>query len=564
MVSELADEGAMPLPKPASHAKLPRIRLRQPIHSGSLLRSGVTMSAVGDSGGFKASKLLLRRQIGKGFSLRRGVHISKGFSLRRGVQIRKGFSLRRGVTKSKNDSLVRLPQPIRSGSLLRRGVTKLKQDPLLARFNLFFLFFNLSIVLSKSSSWSRSVRNSSRVLVNAVYDRESWSRSSENLSVVLLNPLCVVILVNMTASGEVRIHLFQFDTSVANCEPIGREFTLGSATIHRTEPNLAKVRNEIEYQDSKTMMLCFVLDLRCLSPPLLRDLEQSLLQVANFNEICSASNGNRLEMEMETLHLPSQQMMNSRMLCHVNTAGDVIGNNSFGVRHLEKQTGCRIVEEKPIRNCMSLGVPLNENLTVFFLSSAMAALRILNLVVLSLTLSYGANLSESVFKNDVVNKLRGSLIREEVGLSLDKAGSEVLGHATKVVLAKESTTIVDDGSTQEVSKRVAQIKSLIEVAEQGYEKEKLNEGISKLSGGVDDEAERSLHDGPCSTAVFYTPMVRHIWTWLGISSTGGQNFKYLLSSGYSSFILVLGRVQQAYYMEHGCETMFLKSRKGFV
>nr|GMD61450.1 diacylglycerol O-acyltransferase 2-like [Ipomoea batatas] len=83
-------------------------------------------------------------------------------------------------------------------------------------------------------------------------------------------------------------------------------------------------------------------------------------------------------------------------------------------------------------------------------------------------------------------------------------------------------------------------------------------------GGVDDEAERSLHDGPCSAAVFYTPVVRHIWTWLGISSTGGQNFKSLLSFGYSSFILVLGRVQQAYYMEHGCETMFLKSRKGFV
>nr|GMC94324.1 chalcone isomerase [Ipomoea batatas] len=83
-------------------------------------------------------------------------------------------------------------------------------------------------------------------------------------------------------------------------------------------------------------------------------------------------------------------------------------------------------------------------------------------------------------------------------------------------------------------------------------------------GGVDDEAERSLHDGPCSAAVFYTPVVRHIWTWLGISSTGGQNFKSLLSFGYSSFILLLGRVQQAYYMEHGCETMFLKSRKGFV
>nr|GMD57783.1 reticulon-like protein B2 [Ipomoea batatas] len=191
MVSELAGEGAVPpqLPTPASHAELRCRRRDEPIRNGSLLRSGVTMSAVGDSGGFKASKLLLRRQIGKGFSLRRG------------VQIRKGFSLRRGVTKSKNDSLVRLPQPIRSGSLLRRGVTKLKQDPLLARFNLFFLFFNLSVVLSKSSSWSRSVRNSSRLLVVAfsswrksmeimsaelvTIDRSSRSRSAENSSVEL-------------------------------------------------------------------------------------------------------------------------------------------------------------------------------------------------------------------------------------------------------------------------------------------------------------------------------------------------------------------------------------------
>ncbi|KAK4361880.1 hypothetical protein RND71_017121 [Anisodus tanguticus] len=95
----------------------------------------------------------------------------------------------------------------------------------------------------------------------------------------------------------------------------------------------------------------------------------------------------------------------------------------------------------------------------------------------------------------VVNKLRGALkiaalkapgtvIREEVG-NLDKAGSEVLGHAGKVVLTKESTTIVGDGSTQDaVSKRIAQIKRLLEAAEQDYEKEKLNERIAKLSGGV--------------------------------------------------------------------------------
>ncbi|KAG2304559.1 hypothetical protein Bca52824_033210 [Brassica carinata] len=70
-----------------------------------------------------------------------------------------------------------------------------------------------------------------------------------------------------------------------------------------------------------------------------------------------------------------------------------------------------------------------------------------------------------------------TVIREEVGLSLDKAGKEVLGHTAKVVLTKETSTIVGDGSTQDaVQKRVTQIKNLIE--------EKLNERISKLSGGV--------------------------------------------------------------------------------
>nr|KJB73260.1 hypothetical protein B456_011G224500 [Gossypium raimondii] len=81
--------------------------------------------------------------------------------------------------------------------------------------------------------------------------------------------------------------------------------------------------------------------------------------------------------------------------------------------------------------------------------------------------------------------LYSTVIRDEVGLSLDKASKEVLGHASKVVLTKDTTTIVGDGSTQEaVNKRVVQIKNLIEAAEQDYEKEKLNERIAKLSGGV--------------------------------------------------------------------------------
>lgn len=77
------------------------------------------------------------------------------------------------------------------------------------------------------------------------------------------------------------------------------------------------------------------------------------------------------------------------------------------------------------------------------------------------------------------------MIRDEVGLTLDKADNSVLGHAAKVVLGKDYTTIVGDGSSQAaVEKRVAQIRNLIEAAEQDYEKEKLNERIAKLSGGV--------------------------------------------------------------------------------
>lgn len=57
-----------------------------------------------------------------------------------------------------------------------------------------------------------------------------------------------------------------------------------------------------------------------------------------------------------------------------------------------------------------------------------------------------------------------TVVRDEVGLSLDKADKAVLGTAAKVVLTKDATTIVGDGSTQEaVTKRVAQIRNLIEV-----------------------------------------------------------------------------------------------------
>ncbi|XP_057473250.1 ruBisCO large subunit-binding protein subunit beta, chloroplastic [Actinidia eriantha] len=96
---------------------------------------------------------------------------------------------------------------------------------------------------------------------------------------------------------------------------------------------------------------------------------------------------------------------------------------------------------------------------------------------------FGARKSE--YLDDIAILSGGTVIRDEVGLSLEKAEKEVLGHAAKVVLTKDTTTLVSDGSTQEsVNKRVAQIRNLLEAAEQDYEKEKLNERIAKLSGGV--------------------------------------------------------------------------------
>uniref|UniRef100_A0A0E0CHP0 RuBisCO large subunit-binding protein subunit beta, chloroplastic n=1 Tax=Oryza meridionalis TaxID=40149 RepID=A0A0E0CHP0_9ORYZ len=92
---------------------------------------------------------------------------------------------------------------------------------------------------------------------------------------------------------------------------------------------------------------------------------------------------------------------------------------------------------------------------------------------------------KSQYLDDIATLTGGTVIREEVGLSLDKADRDVLGTAAKVVVTKDSTTIVGDGTTQdEVNKRVTQIKNQIEAAEQEYEKEKLNERIAKLSGGV--------------------------------------------------------------------------------
>jgi chaperonin GroEL len=77
------------------------------------------------------------------------------------------------------------------------------------------------------------------------------------------------------------------------------------------------------------------------------------------------------------------------------------------------------------------------------------------------------------------------LIAPELGYELGQVGPEVLGHARRVVVTKDNTTIVDGaGSDDEVSARVEQIKKEIEDSDSDWDREKLSERLAKLSGGV--------------------------------------------------------------------------------
>jgi chaperonin GroEL len=92
---------------------------------------------------------------------------------------------------------------------------------------------------------------------------------------------------------------------------------------------------------------------------------------------------------------------------------------------------------------------------------------------------------KSQYLEDIAVMTGGTCVKEELGLNLAKVGVEVLGTTAKVVLAKENCTIVGDGSAEQAVKdRIKQIKVLLENAEAEYEKEKLNERIARLSGGV--------------------------------------------------------------------------------
>ena len=86
---------------------------------------------------------------------------------------------------------------------------------------------------------------------------------------------------------------------------------------------------------------------------------------------------------------------------------------------------------------------------------------------------------------DIAILTGGQVISEEVGLKLDNAGLDLLGRARKVVVTKDETTIVEgSGDSDQIAGRVNQIRAEIEKSDSDYDREKLQERLAKLAGGV--------------------------------------------------------------------------------
>ncbi|MFF3221953.1 chaperonin GroEL [Nocardia suismassiliense] len=86
---------------------------------------------------------------------------------------------------------------------------------------------------------------------------------------------------------------------------------------------------------------------------------------------------------------------------------------------------------------------------------------------------------------DIAILTGGEVVSEEVGLSLETAGVELLGQARKVVITKDETTIVEGaGDAEAIKGRVQQIRAEIENSDSDYDREKLQERLAKLAGGV--------------------------------------------------------------------------------
>jgi chaperonin GroEL len=86
---------------------------------------------------------------------------------------------------------------------------------------------------------------------------------------------------------------------------------------------------------------------------------------------------------------------------------------------------------------------------------------------------------------DIAILTGGAVISEEIGLKLDSVGLDMLGRARKAVVTKDETTIVDGaGDADQIQGRVNQIRAEIEKSDSDYDREKLQERLAKLAGGV--------------------------------------------------------------------------------
>src|SRR3954463_2461079 len=89
------------------------------------------------------------------------------------------------------------------------------------------------------------------------------------------------------------------------------------------------------------------------------------------------------------------------------------------------------------------------------------------------------------FMTDLAVVTGGQVVSEDVGLKLDQVGPEVLGTARRVTVTKDDTTIVDGGGTSDgIGDRITQIKREIEATDSDWDREKLQERLAKLAGGI--------------------------------------------------------------------------------
>ncbi|KAJ4811074.1 chaperonin 60 beta [Rhynchospora pubera] len=97
--------------------------------------------------------------------------------------------------------------------------------------------------------------------------------------------------------------------------------------------------------------------------------------------------------------------------------------------------------------------------------------------------AFGARKSD--YLDDLAIVTGGRVVRDEIGLTLERARKEQLGSAAKIVITKESTLIVTDGSTQNAAKdRIATLRRLVENSKEKFQKKILNERIARLTNGI--------------------------------------------------------------------------------